>query len=99
VKLYVIVDSALSPGMAAAQAVHAAFAFALAWPDLTSQWQGSSNNIVVLQEADLGARADALEAEGLRLVRFHEPDLKDALTAICVEPEARRALSSLRLAA
>ena len=32
------------------------------------------------------------------LARFHEPDLDDLLTAICVESAAKKRLSGLKLA-
>jgi hypothetical protein len=42
-------------------------------------------------------RADAVTA-GLRVATFHEPDLGDALTAIALEPTARRLVAGLPLA-
>lgn len=54
---------------------------------------------MVLESRDLVAEADRLSEEGYRLSRFYEPDLNDRLTAICVEPAARRSLAKLRLAA
>lgn len=41
--------------------------------------------------------ADA-EAAGYRLSTFHEPDLDGALTAVALEPAARKLLSHLPLA-
>jgi hypothetical protein len=41
--------------------------------------------------------ADAIAA-GLRLVKFHEPDLDGALTAAAFEPAAHRLLARLPLA-
>ena len=38
------------------------------------------------------------KARGLRAIRFHEPDLGDALTAIALEPAARKLLTRLPLA-
>ncbi|MGH9280554.1 MAG: hypothetical protein ACRD12_20980 [Acidimicrobiales bacterium] len=41
---------------------------------------------------------DDAAAGGLRVVRFHEPDLGHALTAAAFEPAARRRLAHLPLA-
>ena len=97
-KLYLIVMRSLSAGMKAAQACHAMHAFTQAHPAITAEWQ-RDNNIVVLEHDNIAERAEDLERRGYTLVRFHEPDLDDALTAICVEPAAWRHVSSLRLAA
>lgn len=96
-KLYIVVSNSLSAGLKCAQACHAMHAFTLAHPDATREWE-AHNNIVVLEHGDIPGTADMLEALGLRLSRFHEPDLDDALTAICVEPAGGRQLSTLRLA-
>lgn len=98
-KLYVVVWSALSHGLRAAQACHAMRAFGAQYPVLERYWFEEHNNIVILQHEDIPSLAERLEAAGLRLARFHEPDLDNALTAICVEPAAERLLSSVRLAA
>ena len=47
--------------------------------------------------ADLEGLLEKLS--GLCMARFHEPDLDDLLTAICVESAAKKRLSGLRLAA
>lgn len=96
-KLFIIVRSTLAAGLMAAQAVHAFRAFSLAYPVETERWS-PDNNIVILQHEDVDAFADTLEALGLAVARFHEPDMADALTAICVEPAARRYVSKLKLA-
>lgn len=46
-KLYVIVDEALSTGLKCAQACHAVVAFQDAYPTITAEWK-HDNNIVVL---------------------------------------------------
>jgi hypothetical protein len=99
VKLYIVVRDSLKPGLAAAQAIHAAFLFGEQYPHLKDYWYKEHNNIVVLQNDDVAALAVRLEEAGFRLSRFHEPDLDNQLTAICVEPEAWRMLSSVKLAA
>jgi hypothetical protein len=49
-------------------------------------------------ELSLGWLCDDAAAAGLRVVRFHEPDLGGALTAAAFEPAATRLLSHLPLA-
>lgn len=90
-RLYIITRSNLTPGLQAAQAVHAAFSFALAEPDLCRRWHDESNFLVVLSVPDL----DALEAlrsrldrKGLPCLAVNEPDLDDELTAIVLHPFA-----------
>ncbi len=96
-KLYIVVLKSLSAGLKAAQACHAMFAFTQAYPVKTKEWS-EHNNIVVLEHDDLPALADMLDGLNLSAVRFHEPDMDDQLTAICVEPSAWRHVSSLKLA-
>jgi len=97
-KLYIIVQKALSTGLKCAQACHAMHAFTQAYPDITREWE-TSNNVVVLEHEDMPGLAATLEEMGFALARFHEPDRADELTAICVEPSARPRLAKLPLAA
>lgn len=97
-KLYVVVRTTLSAGLKAAQACHAARAFASFYPDLEKSWFEVSNNLVVLEHDNLDDLADRLERHGLALSRFHEPDLDGQLTSFCVEPEARRHVARMSLA-
>lgn len=97
-RMYVVVRDALSSGLKAAQACHALTAFTFAHPQRTREWFESSNHLVVLQCDDVGTVADDLEGRGFPVVRFHEPDMGGALTAICTDGSARRALRDLPLA-
>ena len=97
-KLYIVLASALDSGLKMAQAVHAAFLFGEEYPHLKDYWYLESNNVAVLQVDDLPDLAQTLEKHGLRISRFHEPDMGNALTAIAVEPKGWRKLSSLPLA-
>jgi hypothetical protein len=57
--------------------------------------------VVVLAAPDevfLGRLCQDAAATGLRVIRFHEPDLDDALTAAALEPAAHRLVSRLPLA-
>jgi hypothetical protein len=98
VKLYIVVLKSLSTGLKCAQACHALHAFTRAYPDATEQWE-ADNNIVVLEHEDITSTADMLEALGIDVARFNEPDLDGAMTAICAAPTAKRHLRELRLAA
>ncbi len=95
-KLFIIVRSTLAAGLLAAQAVHAFRAFTLAYPAQTAAWD-ADNNIVILQHDDLPVLADLLDSLGLAVARFHEPDMGDALTAICLEPAGKRHVAKLKL--
>lgn len=97
-KLYIVVLSTLSAGMKAAQACHALRAFGASYPDIDRDWYETSNNIVVLEHDDPAGLADRLDAHGMMLARFNEPDMDGALTSICVAPEARKLLSRVPLA-
>jgi Peptidyl-tRNA hydrolase PTH2 len=91
----------LPPGTQVSQAAHAALDFAVTYPAVTGNWHAASNTLVVLAAADelsLGWLCDDAEAAGLRVVRFHEPDLAGALTAAGFEPAAALLLSRLPLA-
>jgi hypothetical protein len=63
-------------------------------------WHSDSNTLVLLAVPDELAlywlRADAIAA-GVRCVAFHEPDLDGALTALALEPAARRLVAHLSL--
>jgi hypothetical protein len=49
-------------------------------------------------ELTLGWLCQDAESSGLKVVRFYEPDLGDALTAAAFEPAARRLLAHLPVA-
>jgi hypothetical protein len=65
------------------------------------QWHADSNTLVLLAVPDELALSwlytDATRL-GLRAVAFHEPDLRGALTALALEPAARRLVAHLPLA-
>jgi hypothetical protein len=68
---------------------------------LIEEWHRRSNILVLLAAPDELALAWLYEdatARGLRAVRFHEPDLGAALTAVALEPAARRLVAHLPLA-
>jgi len=98
-KLFIVLEKALDAGLKMAQTAHAVVQFGYEYPEIKHHWYTESNNIVVLHEDDLPSLADELEKMGYSLSRFTEPDLDDQLTAICVEPAAKKALCKLELAA
>ena len=98
-KLYIVLDSELASGLKMAQACHAMRAFIDEHSELDKAWFSESNNIVVLEHPDIVTFAAKVEANGLKLSRFLEPDLDNALTAICIEPNIGHCCSTLKLAA
>lgn len=97
-KLYIVVLRSLSTGLKCAQACHALRAFVGEYPEIDADWYATSNNIVVLQADDLPTLADRMDALGLAVARFHEPDRGDELTALCVEPGGAHTLRRYPLA-
>jgi len=99
--LYVVTRADLVPGIQACQAVHAAFDFAVAFPELTRTWHGASNTLVIVTvraELELAWLCHDAAAAGYKLARVHEPDLAGALTAAALEPAAARMARRLPLA-
>lgn len=101
-RLYIAVRGDLPVGLAAAQAVHAAFQFASSHPDLVGPWQRESQYLVIVavpDEIDLIALASKAQWSGLTVSTWHEPDLAGAATAVALEPGAgaRRLCANLPL--
>jgi peptidyl-tRNA hydrolase len=85
----VAVRADLSPGLAAAQAVHAGIEFSLKHPSITTRWHRDSNNLVVVavpNEAAVLMLESMAFALGLRHRMVTEPDVEDQATAIALEP-------------
>lgn len=101
-RLYIAVRGDLSPGLAAAQAVHSAFAFATRHPSITGPWQRDSQYLVIVAVPDepalLALGSQAL-ARNLAVCMWHEPDLAGAATAVALEPgvAAQRLCANLPL--
>lgn len=100
-KLYVIVRSELAPGLACAQAVHAARLFLEEHPIAEREWYECSSNLAILEAPDecaiesLATKADSV---GVHTARFREPDLGGSLTAIAISPEGKKLVRHLPLA-
>lgn len=77
--------------MQAAQAVHAAFAYAAEHPGITREWLTNSNFLVVVSVTDEFVLLNLLQNAhklGITHSCAHEPDLDDTLTAVALEPGA-----------
>lgn len=99
--MYVVVRGDLSPGLQAAQAVHAGFLFATEYPEATREWHDTSQYVIVLQVPNLERLTEryARFPSSIPRVMFTEPDLGDAPTAFAaLGHEAADLLSDLRLA-
>lgn len=100
-KLYLVTRSDLPPGQQAVQACHAMRAFVAEHPQLDQLWYTSSNHLAFLSvqdEAGLHDLINRAERRGVRFSLFREPDRDDELTAIALEPAARRLCQGLPLA-
>ena len=101
-KLYVVVRADLSPGLAAAQAVHAAFAFYREHPEMTTHWLDVSQYLVLVDAADeiaLIALASQALSQDVPMTTWHEPDRGLEATAVALGPCAasRRLTANLPL--
>ncbi len=70
-------------------------------PGVVENWHTTSNTLILLavtDEEELGWLCAHARAAGLRVVRFHEPDLDDSLTAAALEPAAYGLVAHLPLA-
>lgn len=101
--MYIIVRSDLPPGLQAAQAVHAAFAFYHEHPSVVKPWLIQSNFLVIVAVPDEDALLDLItEASKRGIVRtaVREPDCDNEATAVALAPcdESRRLCANLPLA-
>lgn len=102
-KLYVVGRGDLTPGQQAAQAVHAAFQFALEFPETAADWHpGTLIVLSVPDEDSLLDLLDQLHLAELQYTYFVEPDYTPELqhTAVAIAPseEAANLLAHLPLA-
>ena len=89
IKLTVITRRDLTPGAQAVQSAHAAIDFQHQHPEISKQWHTDSNYLVFLaaeDESDLSKYLQKLSKNGIKCTTFKEPDMKNELTAIAVEP-------------
>lgn len=88
--------------MQAVQSAHSALQFAVAYPQLTKEWNEISNYLVCLAVKDiqeLKGLIKNVENSKLRFSTFIEPDLGNEITAIVIEPskETQRLVSTYPL--
>ena len=99
-KLYIVVRNDLTPGLQAAQAVHAALSFAFTHPQDGRIWHDTTPYVVVLQTPDEGSLLSNWErlSDVPHRVLVREPDIDDEATAFAaLGHEAGRILSGLPL--
>lgn len=103
-RFYIVVRADLpSPGLQAAQSVHAAIEFQLLHPELIAPWHADSNFLVIVAAPGEGALMDLATAAHQAGIAWHavrEPDCNDEITALALEPGsiARRLCAELPLA-
>ena len=88
-KLVTVTRTDLTPGYQAVQSIHAAIQFTQEHPSTTNEWYTISNYLVSLavqNEHELKHLEHRARDQGLKVSSFHEPDLNNELTAICIEP-------------
>lgn len=92
-RLYVVVRKDLEPGLLVAQACHSA----ARWAHVDPTWH---ENLIVLgcqDERELSELARTLDAAGVPVELFSEPDLNGEFTSFVARGDARRHLSHLPL--
>jgi peptidyl-tRNA hydrolase len=90
-RFYIAVRGDLTPGLQAAQSVHASTQFFADWPSLAVNWLRESNFLVIVSVPDEGALAQLAESaveEGIVRTIVREPDLDNTITAVALEPGA-----------
>ena len=100
-KLYLVTRADLPAGQQAVQACHAMRRFAEEHPTVERAWFSGSETLALLavkDEAGLVRVVERAQDRGLRVASFREPDRGGELTAIALEPGARRLVRSLPLA-
>jgi peptidyl-tRNA hydrolase len=101
-RLYIVTRADLPVGLASAQAVHAAFAFARDRPALTAPWLADSQWLVLVtvpDESALLALCARAAADMTDHVVWREPDLAGEATAVTLAPGgmARKLCANLSL--
>lgn len=102
-KLYIIVREDLTAGLQLSQSCHVAFSFSQDFPEITKEWIGNSNYIVILNclnEKELNNIAEQAQILKIKFSLFRDSDLNNELTAIALEPnnQSKKLCSNLKLA-
>lgn len=100
-KLYLVVRADLCPGQQAVQSVHAMRQFVAEHEGIEREWFELSNHLALLaapDEPSLMSLVRAATRKGLRVSLFREPDRDNEVTAVALEPRAKRLLRGFPLA-
>lgn len=78
----------MNAGSIAVQGMHALTEFLFKYPEESQNWYKNSNSIVFLEASieDIDNLILRLNSKNIKYAEFYEPDLDNALTAICIEP-------------
>lgn len=101
-KLIVISRRDLTSGSQAVQSSHALVQFIYEHPEISKEWYDISQYLVFLSTKNLIELTELVEKfnqKGIIVSMFYEPNMRNELTAIAIEPssKARRMVSSLPL--
>lgn len=101
-KLIIVTRADISSGYQVVQSTHSIADFAHEFPERFKLWKSESNSIIVLSvatEEKLLRLFSKLANKGADIVKFHEPDIENEVTSLCVygTPEIRKKLSYLSL--
>jgi hypothetical protein len=100
-KLFLITRKDLPPGQQAVQATHAMSEFMAEFPDTYRRWYETSNTLALLATSDemsLSCLIEDAQRRGFRCSLFREPDRGNEITAIALEPAAKRICRGFGLA-
>ena len=100
-KLHVVTRADLSPAQQAVQAMHAVTEYLMQHREAGLHWHQVSNHLALLvvpSEEALEHLTNKAMDLGFRYSEFREPDRKGELTAVALEPEAKRLCRRLPLA-
>lgn len=100
-KLYLVVRADLCPGQQAVQSVHAMRQFIAEHTGIEREWFELSNHLALLSAPDewsLLKLVREARQKGIRVSSFREPDRGNELTAIALEPRAKKLLRGFPLA-
>lgn len=100
-KIYLVTRSDLAPGYQAVQSCHALRQFVEEHPEIDSSWFKESNYLALLcvtDETELVRLCVHAEQKGHKFSVFREPDIGNQVTAIALEPGAKKLCRKLDLA-
>lgn len=100
-RLFLVTRRDLPAGDQASQLVHGMAEFAEKWPAVFREWKNTSNTIILKTvENETALRWLQAQAEDKDFVHvtFREPDLKNALTVVVIEPRGHRLMHGLPFA-